>query len=239
MSKTLIIAEIGINHDGSRQLLRRMIRGAKAAGADIFKTQVYDPGVLFPGGSITAGGVDWFRRVMQTKLTADDIKWLATECDTAGIEFMASCFDFERLQWLEAVSVKRHKVAYRMNQNRKLIDAMTATGKPKLLSAGMNSVVVGMVRRDSLLYCVPKYPTAYNELDFASIFALRTFDGFSDHTVGIGAAIAAVSRGATIIEKHVKPDNRWCGPDADCSVDLRDFGKMVECIRQVEEINLC
>ena len=116
-----IIAEIGQNHNGDMALARQLIRSAKENGADVAKFQLYDARALFP-----KEGNEWFDYNCKTELSHDQIRELADECRRAGIEFMASVFDVERIAWLEEVGVKRHKIASRSIHDVALIESLVA-----------------------------------------------------------------------------------------------------------------
>lgn len=206
-----IIAEIGQNHNGDMELARRLIAEAKASGAGVAKFQVYSARDLFP-----KGGNEWFEYNCKTELSRTDVEMLARECQDQGIEFMASVFDVERISWLEAVGARRYKIASRSVRDRALIEAVAETGKPVIVSLGMwdgpsfpKLDVPGGV---GYLYCVSKYPTELADLRFAEVDFDR-YVGFSDHTIGVDAAMIALSRGARIIEKHFTLDKHMYGPD--------------------------
>lgn len=206
-----IIAEIGQNHNGDMELARRLIAEAKAAGADVAKFQVYSARDLFP-----KEGNEWFDYNCNTELSRADVEMLARECRDQGIEFMASVFDVERVGWLEAVGARRYKVASRSVRDRALMEAIAATGKPVIVSLGMwdeptfpKLHAAGGV---GYLYCVSKYPTDLADLHFTNVDFGR-YLGFSDHTIGVDAAIIALSRGAKVIEKHFTLDKEMHGPD--------------------------
>ena len=206
-----IIAEIGQNHNGDIELARRLIAEAKAAGAEVAKFQVYSACDLFP-----KEGNEWFDYNCKTELSRADIEMLARECQTQGIEFMASVFDVERVAWLEAVGVRRYKIASRSIRDRALIDAVAKTGKPVIVSLGMWNEqafpkldVPGGV---GYLYCISKYPTDLADLHLAAVDFDR-YLGFSDHTVGVDAPMIAFARGAKVIEKHFTLDKDMYGPD--------------------------
>jgi sialic acid synthase SpsE len=206
-----IIAEIGQNHNGDMDLARSLIREAKAAGASVAKFQVYEARALFPKECN-----EWFDYNCKTELSRANVEALAVECDKAGIEFMASVFDVERIQWLEAVGMRRYKIASRSVRDRALIEAVAATGKPMIVALGMwnepgfpSIAAPGGV---DFLYCVSKYPTPLADLHFGAVDFSR-YAGFSDHTIGIDAPMAALARGARIIEKHFTLDKGLHGPD--------------------------
>ncbi len=206
-----IIAEIGQNHNGDMDLARRLIREVKAAGASVAKFQVYSARALFP-----KEGNEWFDYNCKTELSRADVETLAGECEKAGIEFMASVFDVERIRWLEAVGMRRYKIASRSVRDRALVEAVAATGKRMIVALGMwdephfpNIAASGGV---DFLYCISKYPTPLSDLNFGGVDFGR-YAGFSDHTIGIEAPMAALARGARIVEKHFTLDKGLYGPD--------------------------
>ena len=206
-----IIAEIGQNHNGDMALARELIVAAKQAGASVAKFQLYDARALFPHE-----GNEWFAYNCKTELSHADIEMLASECASIGIEFMSSVFDAERVGWLEGVGMRRYKIASRSVRDRALIEAVAATGKPMIVSLGMwNGTGFPRIKskgRVEFLYCVSKYPTPLSDLHLGQVDFGR-YAGFSDHTIGIDAAIAALARGARIIEKHFTLDKSMYGPD--------------------------
>ena len=204
-----IIAEIGQNHNGDLELACELIKKAKICGADVAKFQLYDAKKLFP-----KEGNEWYEYNCKTELSFEDVEKLDRVCKEEEIEFMASVFDTKRISWLEDLNVKRYKIASRSIHEEHLINAVLETGKPVLIS-------LGMWKQDSFplysgnisyLYCISKYPTPLNELDFSKI-DFRSYAGFSDHTEGVVAPITALARGAKIIEKHFTIDKTMHGPD--------------------------
>jgi N-acetylneuraminate synthase/N,N'-diacetyllegionaminate synthase len=226
-----IIAEIGQNHNGDIALACRLIAEAKAAGADVAKFQVYDARSLFP-----KEGNEWFDYNCKTELSRSDVETLARECERGGIEFMASVFDVEKVAWLEAVGVRRYKIASRSVNDRPLIETVANTGKPMLVSLGMWSDAdfpqIAASGGVGYLYCISKYPTELSELHFASVDFAR-YAGFSDHTVGIEASMIAMSRGAHVIEKHFTIDKSMYGPDHSGSMtpaELKALSRFRDCL---------
>lgn len=239
MGKITIIAEAGISHQGNMSLARELILRTKETGADIWKTQLYDVDALFPDKKIITQGRNWYDEVKKTQLTKEQVFQLAEWCKETEIEFMSSCFDLERLGWLEEIGVKRYKVASIVNQNRELIDAMSRTGKEVLISCRRR--YFAYVSKDyrnnfKYLYCIPKYPTELKDLEFDKINFPEEFQGLSDHTAGVEASMIAMARGAKIIEKHfcLKRDNS--NPDMVCSIEPDELSELVRFARKVEEI---
>lgn len=206
-----IIAEIGQNHNGDISLARQLIHSAKANGADVAKFQVYDARALF-----SKEGNEWFDYNCKTELSRAQIGDLADECRRVGIEFMASVFDVERIAWLEEVGVKRYKIASRSIRDTALIEALAATGKPLLVSLGMwggaKFPEIKNAAGVDFLYCVSKYPTPLSDLHLSQV-DFSAYAGFSDHTIGINAPIAALARGARVLEKHYTLNKAMYGPD--------------------------
>jgi sialic acid synthase SpsE len=220
-----IIAEIGQNHNGDMTLARRLIAEAKAVGADVAKFQVYEARALFP-----KEGNEWFDYNCRTELSRADVEMLAVECERGGIEFMASVFDVERVAWLEAVGMRRYKLASRSIRDRALIDAVARTGKRLVVSLGHwtepDFPQIAAPGGVDFLYCVSKYPTPLPDLHFAAVDFTR-YAGFSDHTIGIEAPMAALARGARIIEKHFTLDKDMYGPDHSGSMMPQELKALV------------
>ncbi len=204
-----IIAEIGQNHNGDLELACELIKKAKICGADVAKFQLYDAKNLFP-----KEGNEWYEYNCKTELSFEDVEMLDRVCKEEGIEFMASVFDIKRISWLEDLNVKRYKIASRSIHEEHLINAVIETGKPVLISLGMwkQESFPSYSGNISYLYCISKYPTPLNELDFSKI-DFSSYAGFSDHTEGVVAPITALARGAKIIEKHFTIDKTMHGPD--------------------------
>ncbi|MBU0507937.1 N-acetylneuraminate synthase family protein [bacterium] len=229
-----IIAEIGQNHNGDMCLARDLICAAKEAGADVAKFQIFDARALF-----SKNGNPWYEYNLKTELTERQVVELAAECRRVGIEFMASVFDPVRVGWLEELKVKRYKVASCSIRNEKLLQALTATAKPLIVSLGQwnepRFPAIATDARVDFLYCVSKYPTPLSDVHLSGVDFTR-FAGFSDHTVGINASVAAMARGARIIEKHFTLDRNTYGPDHICSMspeELRDLCRIRNELRQI------
>ncbi len=219
-----IIAEIGQNHNGDMQLARRLIHEAKENGADVAKFQLYDARRLFP-----REGNPWFDYNCATELSRADVEVLSKTCEEVDIEFMASAFDVERVSWLEDMNVKRYKVASRSITDLKLINALAKTKKEVIVSLGMwqeSEFPSLSLQNPKFLYCISKYPTSLEDINFSSIDFNTQYAGFSDHSIGIVASSIALSRGAQIIEKHFTLDKKMYGPDHSGSMEPKDLSKL-------------
>ena len=221
----LIIAEIGQNHNGDMEIAKKLIDAAKEGGADIAKFQLYN--------------VEWYREAKEAQLTKQQVVELADWCQQVGIEFMASVFDVERVSWCEEIGMKRYKIASRSIYDRQLIEAIARTGKDIIASLGMyhekEFPQINTRGRVDFLYCVAKYPTLPEDLNFREV-DFNKYSGFSDHTIGIEAALVAMARGAGIIEKHFTLDKKMHGPDHTGSMEPYELRQLVEFSKRFEAI---
>ena len=227
----LLIAEIGQNHNGDFLLAKKMIAVAKECGADIAKFQLYDVDSIFDKN------FEWYKEAKESQLNYEQVKELKEECDKVGIEFSASVFDITRLSWVLGLGIKRIKIASRSILNKELIDEAARSGKDMIVSLGMykgrDFPEIKTSGKVDFLYCIAKYPTQLEDLDFLKI-NFSKYAGFSDHTIGVEASITAMARGARIIEKHFTLDKNMHGPDHKCSMDsselkiIAHFSKLIE-----------
>jgi sialic acid synthase SpsE len=233
----IIIAEIGINHNGSINVAHELIRQARIAGADIAKFQFYDPHKIFgPQGSHP--NADALAQALTVQFGFDEARQLKAWCDEEGIEFAASVFDLERFDWVQSLGVKRHKIASRAAQNAELCRRILATGLETFVSLGFweGKGVPFDAPNARYLYCVPKYPCEYKDLHLPASFADSVYSGFSDHTIGIEAALVAVGRGATIVEKHFTLNKGLPGPDHVCSATPEELAELSRYARLMEKM---
>jgi sialic acid synthase SpsE len=233
----IIIAEIGINHNGSLHLAHELIRQARIAGADIAKFQFYDPYKIFgPEGSHPSA--EALTQALTVQFGFDEARQLKEWCDEDGIEFMASAFDLERFGWMETLGVKRHKIASRSVQHRDLCERTLGTGLETFVSLGFwdGPGVPYPQTNARYLYCVPKYPCPPEALSLPASFADSVYQGFSDHTIGIEASLAAVGRGARIIEKHFTLNKGLAGPDHICSATPEELADLCKYARLMERL---
>lgn len=226
-----IIAEIGQNHNGDMSLAKELIKLARDNGADVAKFQLFSAEKLFERENNP-----WFEYNKSTQLSKDNVEMLIEYSNKLGIEFMASVFDEERLSWLEEFNVKRYKIASRSINDVDLIESVLMTDKPVIISLGMWNKkefpkFIGNV--EGYLYCISKYPTAYEDLQFNSV-NFNDYLGFSDHTIGINAACCALSRGAKVIEKHFTTDKNLYGPDHKGSATPSELYKLCNFAKDIQ-----
>lgn len=231
--KTLFIAEIGHNANGSMRVNKLLIDEAKRCGADIAKFQAYDIDTILKPWS------PHYMELKMTELTKDELIELSDYCKQVDIEFMASAFDPLRVLWLDNMGVKRHKLASRSICEGGTIRAMEETGKPIIASLGwwpeVANGLVPIIQNAQFLYCVSEYPAVISEKDFPKEFNDK-LAGFSDHTIGIDWAKEAIRRGATIIEKHFTLDKKLPGCDQAGSADPSELSELITWARQYERL---
>jgi len=248
-----IICEIGINHCGDIDLAKAMIWEAKHCGADVAKFQIYDPKRLLDPNHPALK--DHWDTILKTELTRDQVITLREECDKADIEFLASVFRPDVVEWTEEIGMKRYKIASRSIYDKSLAKAIYQTGKPVIVSYGMYEqgwppqiwwqyMEEGVIKGRppiSKLYCISKYPAPISDIDFYdggkhSLFQQGVFQGFSDHIEGITASVVAMSLGAKIIEKHVTADKRLPGPDQSSSITFTELERLCNMRDDIEVI---
>jgi len=251
--KTLIIAEIGTNHDGSLHKSKRMVAEAAAAGADAVKFQAYKTEKLVSSDlpvfsrARELGYKYQFDRFKDLEFNEQQFKELYDFSCEKGVIFLATAFDMQSADMIEPL-VSAYKVASAELINIPLLQYLTKKNKPMIISTGQASEeeinrAVEVVRMDrvALLHCVSAYPTPDEQANLLSIPYLRSIYpnipvGYSDHTVGISACIAATALGSTIIEKHFTLDrNRNCG-DHPMSAIPSELKQMVSEIRRIEHM---
>lgn len=257
MSKrTLIIAEAGVNHNGSKEIAMRMIDEAKDCGADIVKFQTgpaqnvvsrYAQKAAYQKQT-TGGEESQLEMIRKLELSFDEFRKLKDYCDHVGIEFLSTPFDLESVEFLNGFSMPFWKIPSGEITNLPYLLKIGATGKPVVMSTGMaemNEIADAMewLKKAGcpdikLLQCNTEYPTPYQDVNLSAMQTLReTFHvetGYSDHTRGIEAAIAAAAMGAVIIEKHFTLDRNMKGPDHAASLEPEELKQMTEAIRHVD-----
>lgn len=240
----LILAEIGINHNGDVSLGEAMIRSAKAAGAHAVKFQAFTPSRLF-NPLATPKAVELFAEWALDRAAFTHLHAVAT---AEGIPFLCTPFGVDWVEFLDGeLDVPAFKIASSDCTNLLLLEAIGATGKPAILSTGMSTldeVHLGVETLLSsgcpglvLLHCVTQYPPVASEVNLAAIDTLsETFPwpiGYSDHWLGNLASYGALSRGACLIEKHFTIDRMLPGPDQEGSADPEGLRELVDAALQL------
>lgn len=238
--KTVIIAEIGENHLGDMDLARRMVVEAAGAGVDIVKFQSYRADDVAPDDPER----DWFAKVQLPDDVHFELKRLAKD---HGVEFMSAPFTVGRARFLcESLGLRKIKIASSEMLNFPLLDYVAEHSGTVFLSTGLATLdevaaALDHLRRVPVVYvlhCVTSYPTPDEDANLRAIQTLQSafperLAGYSDHTVGIAAPVAAVALGARAIEKHFTLGKDLPGTDHILSADPDELRRMVEMIRRV------
>lgn len=256
MKHTLIIAEAGVNHNGSLELAKKLVDIAYKSGADIVKFQTAKLSSLVTKTAPTAEyqKENLHRELSQAEmlkkllLSFDDFRELSQYCKSVGIQFLSTPFDLESIDFLEEIGCPFWKIPSGEITNLPYLERLATTGKPIIMSTGMCTLeevsdAVSILKQNHagkiiLLHCTTQYPAPYSEINLNAMQILqREFGvevGYSDHTKGIEVPIAAVAMGATVIEKHFTLDREMEGPDHRASLEPDELAAMVRAIRNIE-----
>lgn len=253
----MVIAEAGVNHNGSLEIAKKLVDAAKDAGADVIKFQTANAKASITTHAQTAdyqnrntGDTNQLAMVEKLELPFSDYIKIKDYCKSKDIVFGTTFFDEEGAKFsLENLELTFCKVASGEVTNLPLLELMSRTQLPVLLSTGMCTLEeVGRAikvlknsgsKNITVLHCTTEYPAPFNEVNLRSMVEMgRYFDlpfGYSDHTKGIEVPIAAVALGAQVIEKHLTLDNNMEGPDHKASLEPDEFAEMVSAIRNIEK----
>lgn len=256
-SKTFIIAEAGVNHNGKIALAKRLIDAAKEAGADAVKFQTFTAERLVTAKAAkadyqkkrTSQGESQLAMLKKLELSLADHQELIQHCRKRKILFLSTPFDEESMDLLDKLGILIFKIPSGEITNIAFLKYIAHKGKPMILSTGMSTLLeVQQAVRSifstgnkqlTLLHCVTDYPAPFAQLNLKAIATLqKTFRlpvGFSDHSQGILIAPVAVALGATVIEKHLTLDRTLPGPDQNASVEPQEFKCLVDNIRLIEK----
>lgn len=254
--KPIIIAEAGVNHNGSLDTALKLVDTAARAGADYVKFQTFKSDKIVTDAGKTAeyqktntkveSQLDMLRKL---ELPYDYFKIIAERCVKDGIGFLSTPFDLESIDFLETLHMDYVKVPSGEITNLPYLRKIAGMKLPVILSTGMcsladveNALQVlyegGVSRNDvTLLHCNTQYPTPFSDVNLRAMVTMREAFGvnvgYSDHTPGIVVPMAAVALGATVIEKHFTLDKSMDGPDHIASLDPEELAEMVRGIRHV------
>ena len=250
-----IIAEAGVNHNGSFELACRLADAAKEADADCVKYQTFKSENLVSKDAQkaeyqkkTTGDSSQQDMLKMLELSYDSFVRLKEYCDKIGICFLSTPFDFESIDFLKSLDMPFGKIPSGEVTNYPYLVALAKTGKPVVMFTGMcemNEISDAIkVLKDNgtkdikLLHCNTEYPTPFEDVNLAAMKTMREAFGvevgYSDHTKGIEVPIAAVALGAAIIEKHFTLDRNMEGPDHKASLEPQELKQMVCSIRNIE-----
>lgn len=257
--KVIIIAEAGVNHNGSYELAIKMVDEAKRAGADYVKFQTAKPELVISTFApkaeyqkeTTGAAESQLEMCKAIHLPLADYKPLKEYCDKVGIGFMSTPFDLVSIDVLEPLDMDYYKIPSGEITNLPYLRKIASKHRPVILSTGMCEVEeveaalqvleLGGVKRSDIivLHCNTEYPTPMDDVNLRAMDDLRRSlgveVGYSDHTKGIEVPIAAVALGATVIEKHFTLDKTMEGPDHKASLEPDELKAMVDAIRNIEQ----
>lgn len=255
MKRILIIAEAGVNHNGSLEIAEELVKTARECGADIVKFQTMNVNALVSKYAGLAEyqrknlGADESQREMLKKLALkkEDFYTLADCCRKEKIKFLSAPFDIDSIRFLEPLQ-DIWKIPSGEITNYPYLVEIAKTGKEIILSTGMSTLeevedAVETLKeygsgRITLLHCTTEYPAPIKDVNLRAMETLRErFDcrvGYSDHTPGIEIPIAAAAMGASVIEKHFTLDRNMIGPDHRASLEPEELKAMIEAVRKVE-----
>ncbi len=254
--KPIIIAEAGVNHNGSLKTALQMVDAAALAGADFVKFQTFKTDSLVTASVKTAEyqkancNADTQRDMLRKlELPYSDFRILADHCREKGIGFLSTPFDKESIDFLSTLGMKYMKVPSGEITNLPYLRNIASTQTPVIISTGMSTLAdvenalqvfydAGYSRSDiTLLHCTTQYPTPFSDVNLRAMLTLREAfgiaTGYSDHTRGIEIPIAATALGATVIEKHFTLDTSMPGPDHAASLNPDELEEMVRRISHV------
>jgi N-acetylneuraminate synthase len=251
--RVFVVAEIGINHNGSLELARKLIDGACLAGADAVKFQKRTPELCVPPEQWdlerdTPWGrmkyIDYRRKV---EFGEREYAAIDRHCRERGLLWFASCWDEAAVDFMERFDPPCYKAASASLTDVALLRHKRATGRPLIVSTGMSTLAeideaVAAVGREQLLiaHATSTYPCPVGELNLRMLATLRRLYpecpvGYSGHEVGLATTWAAVALGATFVERHVTLDRAMWGSDQAASVEVGGFMRLVSNVRDIEQ----
>jgi N,N'-diacetyllegionaminate synthase len=258
LNKTIIIAEAGVNHNGSLQLAKELVDVAADAGASYVKFQTFKANKIASkqaqkaiyqqqNTDITESQLEMLKR-----LELDEAAHLAliAYCQEKNIAFLSTAFDFDSIELLQKLGITLGKIPSGELTNLPFLRKMAKAFPKIILSTGMadmeeieatiHALIEAGTKRENLtvLHCNTEYPTPFADVNLKAMLSIKELlnvsIGYSDHTLGIEIPIAAVAMGATIIEKHFTLDRNMEGPDHKASLEPAELKAMVQGIRNVE-----
>jgi N,N'-diacetyllegionaminate synthase len=259
MTPTKIIAEAGVNHNGSIEMAKRLIDVAADAGADFVKFQTFKVEALV---TRMAGKADYqtiqgatgetqFEMIQKLELDRSAHEALIQHCLQRKIQFLSTAFDHDSIDLLYELNIPHYKIPSGEITNLPYLRHIGRIGRPIIMSTGMatmeevraalNILINAGVEKDEItvLHCNTEYPTPMEDVNLKAMLTMRdelgVTVGYSDHTLGIEIPIAAVAMGAAVIEKHFTLDRTLPGPDHRASLEPDELKAMVSAIRNIEK----
>ena len=257
MNKVFIIAEAGVNHNGSVEVAKKLIDEAVIAGADAVKFQTFKAENLVTKNAKQAKyqvrnlseETSQFEMLKKLELDYAEYRELMEYCKKRHIMFLSSPFDIESIEFLDNLGIEVFKIPSGEIENVPYLEKVARTGKKIILSTGMSDLsdiefALSTLRNNGnneiiVLHCNTDYPTDMNDVNLKAMKtikeAFKVDVGYSDHTEGIEVSIAAVAMGAKVIEKHFTLDKTMEGPDHLASLNPAELRMMIKSIRNIEK----
>lgn len=253
MSKTFIIAEIGINHNGDLEIAKKLIDAAVEAGCDMVKFQKRTVEEVYSAADLdrlreSPWGTTNREQKNGLEFTKKDYDDIDNYCRSKGIHWTASAWDVESQLFLRSYNLTYNKVASAMLTNRDLLETIAEEGRYTFISTGMSTIeqigkAIEVFRGAhcpfELMHCNSTYPMKTKDANLNTIATLReAFNcdvGYSGHEVGIIVTCVAVSLGATSIERHITLDRSMYGSDQASSLEVGGLRKLTDYIREIEK----
>lgn len=252
-----IIAEAGVNHNGDIELAKHMIEVAAEAGASCVKFQSFQAGEVasryakkanYQKVNFDIGGDNQYAMLKRYEMDVSMHMELIEYCKQCNIQFLSTAFGLNSIELLEKIHIAKWKIPSGEITNFPYLKRLASSNNPFLLSTGMSTMqeieqAIQVLESDekkdiTLLHCNTQYPTPPEDVNLRAMVTMReTFGrpvGYSDHTNGIEASIAAVALGAAVIEKHFTLDRHMEGPDHIASLEPSELSRLVQSIRRVE-----
>lgn len=256
----LIIAEAGVNHNGSLEIAKRLVDEASSAGVDIIKFQTFKAEKLvskaakqaqYQKKNIGKGEETQYAMLKKLELSNEQHEELIAYCKSKNIRFFSTAFDMDSIDYLHSLNLGLWKIPSGEITNYPYLKKIASYKEPVILSTGMselidienaiNVLVTNGVPKDiiTVLHCNTEYPTPMKDVNLKAMLEIKekfgVKVGYSDHTEGIEVPIAAVVLGATVIEKHFTLDKNMEGPDHKASLEPSELRAMVKSIRNIEQ----
>ena len=252
-----IIAEAGVNHNGSLERAKELVCIAKKSGCDCVKFQSFSADKIVTKKAKkakyqienTKNDDSQYKMLKKLELSKDDFYALKKYCDELKIDFLSTPFDEEAVDMLEDLEVDAYKISSGDITNKPLLQYIASKGRKILLSTGMSTLeevkkAVEWIEEAGnknivLFHCTSNYPAPYDSVNMKAMLTLREKFGYpigySDHTTGIEISLMSVAYGASIVEKHFTYDKKADGPDHKASLSPKELEDMVKSIRHIEE----
>ncbi|MDD5361269.1 MAG: N-acetylneuraminate synthase family protein [Ignavibacteria bacterium] len=251
--RVYIIGEIGINHNGSLEIAKKLIKGARAAGCDAVKFQKRTPELCVPKSQWNLerdtpwGRISYIEYRRKVEFSFEDYCEIDFYCKELDIDWLASCWDEESVDFIEQFNPPCYKASSASLTDIPLLKKKKQTGKPLLISTGMSTMeeikyAVDEIGKDNLLiaHSTSAYPCSIEQLNLSMIVTLKELYphipiGYSGHETGLAPTWAAVALGAAFVERHITLDRAMWGSDQAASVEIGGLHRLVENIRDIEK----